>query len=142
MILLPLSHDIATTLYSPSRPTLKHQRPQPEKLRQFSSLADWYKRGDAAKLTAPVKFRKGACENCGSMTHKKKDCVEVCVWVCVWVGHGVKLCLLVSLSTLNTLILTCKYFVLNPILGLYRLYRAMCIYNACVLACECLYCLY
>lgn len=26
--------------------------------------------------TAVTKFRKGACENCGSMTHKKKDCLE------------------------------------------------------------------
>ena len=23
-----------------------------------------------------TKFRKGACENCGSMTHKRKDCLE------------------------------------------------------------------
>ena len=25
-----------------------------------------------------VWFRNGACENCGTMTHKKKDCLEVC----------------------------------------------------------------
>lgn len=27
------------------RPTLKHQRPQPEKQKQYSSSGDWYKRG-------------------------------------------------------------------------------------------------
>lgn len=23
-----------------------------------------------------IKYRKGACENCGAMTHKRKDCME------------------------------------------------------------------
>ena len=26
-----------------------------------------------------TKFREGACTNCGAMTHKKKDCLEV-IW--------------------------------------------------------------
>lgn len=58
------------------RPSLKHQRPQDEKQKQYSSIDEWYHKGvkEGAKVT---KFRKGACENCGSMTHKKKDCLEV-----------------------------------------------------------------
>ncbi|XP_012257725.2 pre-mRNA-splicing factor Slu7 [Athalia rosae] len=56
-------------------PTLKHQRPQPEKQKQFSHLDEWYKRGvDTSKVS--VKYRKGACENCGAVTHKRKDCME------------------------------------------------------------------
>ena len=33
-------------------------------------------RGVIAPGEAVTKFRKGACENCGSMTHKKQDCLE------------------------------------------------------------------
>ncbi|OBS78754.1 hypothetical protein A6R68_18865 [Neotoma lepida] len=57
------------------RPTLKHQRPQPEKQKQFSSSGEWYKRG-VKENSITTKYRKGACENCGAMTHKKKDCFE------------------------------------------------------------------
>ncbi|XP_076250652.1 pre-mRNA-splicing factor Slu7 isoform X1 [Rhynchophorus ferrugineus] len=61
--------------YGASGPTLKHQRPQEEKQKQFSSIDEWYKRGlDTSKIV--IKYRKGACENCGAVTHKKKDCMD------------------------------------------------------------------
>ncbi|XP_012061097.1 PREDICTED: pre-mRNA-splicing factor SLU7 [Atta cephalotes] len=66
----------ATPWYFGSQgPTLKHQRPQPEKQKQYSSIDDWYNRGVDISRTA-IKYRKGACENCGAMTHKRKDCME------------------------------------------------------------------
>eukprot|EP00117_Sycon_ciliatum_P035396 scpid64879/ scgid26844/ Pre-mRNA-splicing factor SLU7 len=56
-----------------NRPSLRHQRQQPEKLQKFDS--SWYLKGLKSGQTV-TKFRSGACENCGSMTHKKKDCLE------------------------------------------------------------------
>nr|XP_006823575.1 PREDICTED: pre-mRNA-splicing factor SLU7-like isoform X2 [Saccoglossus kowalevskii] len=58
-----------------TQPTLKHQRPQEEKIKRFSQLNEWYHRGVKAGSVA-TKFRKGACQNCGAMTHSKKDCLE------------------------------------------------------------------
>ncbi|KAL9711609.1 mRNA splicing protein [Leucoagaricus gongylophorus] len=53
-------------------PSLSHQRrPEQEK----SKLDNWYDRG-AKAAPAAKRYRKGACENCGSMTHARKDCLE------------------------------------------------------------------
>ncbi|VDK24867.1 unnamed protein product, partial [Anisakis simplex] len=53
---------------------LQHQRPHEERQIRFSTIDEWYKRGPSEKLAS--KFRKGACENCGAMTHKLKECFE------------------------------------------------------------------
>ena len=52
---------------------LEHQRLQ--KSQDAGDSSKWYSRG--TKLDpASTKFRKGACENCGAMTHKTKDCLS------------------------------------------------------------------
>ena len=61
------------------RPSLKHQRPQAEHQKHYDDISQWYKRGEDVKTGAAKKFRKGACENCGSMTHKRKDCLDVSI---------------------------------------------------------------
>src|SRR5271170_803577 len=37
--------------------------------------SEWYARGQRAGPAA-TKYRKGACQNCGAMTHMAKDCLE------------------------------------------------------------------
>ncbi|OJD18694.1 pre-mRNA-splicing factor slu7 [Emergomyces pasteurianus Ep9510] len=50
---------------------LEHQRLQKSKTDQQK----WYDRGKRVGPAAS-KYRKGACENCGSMSHKVKDCLS------------------------------------------------------------------
>ncbi|KAF6156895.1 hypothetical protein GIB67_000435 [Kingdonia uniflora] len=53
------------------RPSLKHQRKWKTDPDYTKS---WYDRG--AKIHQAFKYRKGACENCGAMTHNLKACMD------------------------------------------------------------------
>ena len=60
-----------------AKPSLKHQRLR-EGVQAGAAQTiggEWYSRG-ATLGPAATKFRKGACENCGAMTHKTHECTE------------------------------------------------------------------
>ena len=57
------------------KPGLKHQRYVEEKR---DTIHTWYQRGVLKETASNKKLRyvKGACPNCGSRTHKERDCTE------------------------------------------------------------------
>ncbi|KAJ2591489.1 mRNA splicing protein [Coemansia sp. RSA 1797] len=54
---------------------LQHQRKAKPSTTTSINESKWYTRGSRIG-SAPKKYRRGACENCGAMSHKTKDCME------------------------------------------------------------------
>merc|ERR1719510_1777794 len=54
---------------------LGHQRLQIDNNKSLLKIGEVVKKG-LKKGPVAKKWRKGACENCGAMTHRRKDCLE------------------------------------------------------------------